>query len=72
MSSQEKATRNHGVLPAVAVGCSYGHGRELPGTLSVTPERLADLVVAAVRWASFSGLRRVLAVNGHFGNQAAP
>ncbi len=59
------------VLPAVALGCSYGHGTELPGTLSLTPERLADLVVAAVRWASFSGVRRVLAVNGHFGNQAA-
>jgi creatinine amidohydrolase len=59
------------VLPAIALGCSYGHGTELPGTLSLPPERLAELVVAAVRWASYSGVRRVLAVNGHFGNQAA-
>jgi creatinine amidohydrolase len=59
------------VLPAVALGCSYGHGTDLPGTLSLPPERLADLVVDAVRWASYSGVRRILAVNGHFGNQAA-
>jgi creatinine amidohydrolase len=59
------------VLPAVALGCSYGHGTDLPGTLSLPPERLAHLVVDAVRWASASGVRRVLAVNGHFGNQAA-
>jgi creatinine amidohydrolase len=59
------------VLPALALGCSYGHGTELPGTLSLPPERLAEMVVDAVRWASHSGVRRVLAVNGHFGNQAA-
>jgi creatinine amidohydrolase len=59
------------VLPAVALGCSYGHGTDLPGTLSLTPERLADVVVDAVSWAAGSGVRRVLAVNGHFGNQAS-
>lgn len=59
------------VLPAVALGCSYGHGTQLPGTLSVPPGRLADVVVDTVHWASHSGIRRVLAVNGHFGNQAA-
>ncbi len=59
------------VLPAVALGCSYGHGTDLPGTLSLPPERLSDLVVDVVRWAAASGVRRVLAVNGHFGNQAA-
>jgi creatinine amidohydrolase len=59
------------VLPAVALGCSYGHGTDLPGTLSLTPERLADVVVDAVGWAADSGVRRVLAVNGHFGNQAS-
>ncbi len=59
------------VLPAVAVGCSYGHGTELPGTLSLPPERLADVVRDAIEWAATSGVRRVLAVNGHFGNQAS-
>lgn len=59
------------VLPAVAIGCSYGHGTALPGTLSLAPERLAVDVVDVVSWAAASGIRRVLAVNGHFGNQAS-
>jgi creatinine amidohydrolase len=59
------------VLPAVAVGCSFGHGTALPGTLSHPPERLSDMVRDMVEWAASSGLTRVLAVNGHFGNQAA-
>ncbi len=59
------------VLPSIAIGCSYGHGTELPGTFSVTPESLAHTVRQVVEWAAYSGLRRVLVVNGHFGNQAA-
>jgi creatinine amidohydrolase len=59
------------VLPSIAVGCSYGHGTLLPGTLSRSPEELAAEVVSDIEWAAQSGLRRVLAVNGHFGNQAA-
>jgi creatinine amidohydrolase len=57
------------VLPGLPIGCSYGHGTLLPGTLSLTPERLADTVRDAIGWAADSGIRRVLAVNGHFGNQ---
>lgn len=59
------------VLPAQAVGCSYGHGTVLPGTLSLAPEQLADAVRQVVEWAALSGLRKVLVVNGHLGNQAA-
>jgi creatinine amidohydrolase len=59
------------VLPSIAIGCSYGHGTELPGTFSVTPESLADTVRQVVEWAAYSGLQRVILVNGHFGNQAA-
>jgi creatinine amidohydrolase len=59
------------VLPAIAIGCSFGHGTALPGTLSVTPERLSELVRDVVEWAATSGITRVLAVNGHFGNQAS-
>jgi creatinine amidohydrolase len=59
------------VLPALAVGCSYGHGTVLPGTLSLTPEQLADTVRQVVEWAAISGLRKVLLVNGHLGNQSA-
>ena len=59
------------VLPAVAVGCSYGHGRRLAGTLSLSPEELAGHVRRTVEWAADSGLRRVLAVNAHMGNGGA-
>jgi creatinine amidohydrolase len=59
------------VLPALTVGCSYGHGTAFPGTLSLTPERLADIVRDTVEWVAASGVHRVLAVNGHFGNQSS-
>ncbi len=59
------------VLPAVAVGCSYGHGLELPGTFSLSPEALASQVREMVEWAALSGLRRILMVNAHFGNHAS-
>jgi creatinine amidohydrolase len=59
------------VLPALPVGCSYGHGRELPGTVSLSPESLASLVRQTIEWASLSGLRRIIVVNAHFGNHAA-
>jgi creatinine amidohydrolase len=59
------------VLPAIPVGCSFGHGREIPGTLSLTPELLAALVRQYADWAASSGLRRLLFVNGHMGNSAA-
>jgi creatinine amidohydrolase len=59
------------VLPAVPYGCSYGHGTKLPGTLSLTPEGLASVVRQAVEWAAASGLRRLLLVNAHFGNDAS-
>lgn len=59
------------VLPPVALGCSYGHGTQLPGTLSVSPEELALVVRRTVEWAAGSGLRRFLVVNAHFGNHFA-
>jgi creatinine amidohydrolase len=59
------------VLPAIPVGCSFGHGREIPGTLSLTAELLAALVRQYADWAASSGLRRLLFVNGHMGNSAA-
>jgi creatinine amidohydrolase len=59
------------VLPAIAVGCSYGHGRDLPGTLSLSPAQLADLVRGYADWAAASGLRRLVFLNAHLGNAAA-
>ncbi|WP_206518081.1 creatininase family protein [Rhodococcus sp. X156] len=59
------------VLPPIPVGCSYGHGTVLPGTLSVSPELLAQVVRSYAEWAAASGLRRLLFVNAHMGNAAA-
>ena len=56
------------VLPPIWLGCSYGHGRNLPSTLSLSPEGLAGVVRQTIEWASLSGLRRFLMVNAHFGN----
>lgn len=68
----ENASRLCGalVLPEIPVGCSFGHGRELPGTLSLSPFQFAGLVQQMVDWAAASGLRRVLFVNAHVGNVA--
>jgi creatinine amidohydrolase len=59
------------VLPAIPVGASYGHGTEMPGTLSLSPELLAALARQWAEWAATSGLRRLLFVNAHFGNAAS-
>jgi creatinine amidohydrolase len=60
------------VLPAIPIACSYGHGTELPGTISLTPELLAAVARQYAEWsASTSGLTRLLFVNAHFGNSAA-
>ncbi|HTD51281.1 MAG TPA: creatininase family protein [Acidimicrobiia bacterium] len=59
------------VLPAVAIGCSYGHGTALPGQLSFSPELLAAVLREYALWAAASGLTRLLFVNAHFGNVGA-
>jgi creatinine amidohydrolase len=59
------------VLPALSIASSYGHGTSLPGTLSLAPELLATLARQVIEWAALSGLRRVLLVNAHLGNDSA-
>jgi len=59
------------VLPAIALGVSYGHGTVLAGTLSLTPDLLVATVHQYVRWASLTGLRRLLFLNAHLGNSAS-
>ena len=59
------------VLPAISLGVSYGHGTNLPGTLTLTPALMEGLVTQYIDWAALSGLRRLLFVNAHLGNVAA-
>lgn len=59
------------VLPAIPIACSYGHGTVLPGTVSLTPELLAAVARQYAEWVAYSGIRKLLFVNSHFGNAAA-
>ena len=71
LCEQASARTGAPVLPAIAVGCSYGHGAQLPGTLSLSPELLAAVVRQYAEWAGTSGLRRLIFLNAHFGNASA-
>lgn len=58
------------VLPAIPYGCSLGHSRRWPGTLSLAPETLTRVVVEALTWAHHAGMRRFLVLNAHVTNHA--
>ena len=58
-------------LPAVGLGCSFGHGTVFPGTLSLSPETLVAMIRQYVEWAACSGLVKLLFVNCHMGNTPA-
>jgi creatinine amidohydrolase len=59
------------VLPPIPIGCSYGHGTHIPGTLSLTPEHLTSIVLDVIEWGAHSGMHRVLVINTHYGNAAS-
>jgi len=58
------------VLPTLAYGCSLGHSRKWPGTLSLRPETLAKMVAEIADWLAASGFTRLLVLNGHVTNWA--
>jgi creatinine amidohydrolase len=58
------------VLPSLAYGCSLGHSKHWPGTISLRPETLARLVIEIAEWVVSSGFRRLLLLNGHVTNWA--
>jgi creatinine amidohydrolase len=58
------------VLPALGYGCSLGHSRRWPGTLSLQPQTLMDVVTQIFDWLNDSGFKKLLIVNGHVGNAA--
>src|ERR1700755_3575611 len=45
------------VLPAIPYGGSLGHTDRWPGTVSLTPVTLTQLVLEVARWALRSGIR---------------
>jgi creatinine amidohydrolase len=58
------------VLPALPYGCSLGHSQRWPGTISVQPITLIELVKQVGDWAYTSGIRRLFIVNAHVTNAA--
>lgn len=58
------------VLPTLPYGCSLGHSRRWPGTLSLQPVTLIQLVKEIGDWAWHSGIRRLFIVNAHVTNAA--
>ena len=58
------------VLPTLWAGSSQAHTRAWPGTLSLPPRLLVELVVELASWVAASGFKRLLIVNAHVGNAA--
>lgn len=66
------ASRTTGVpvLPTLSIASSQAHSTIWPGTLSLGPRLLIDIVVELSRWIRASGFTKLLIVNGHVGNTA--
>jgi len=58
------------LLPTLWAGSSQAHTTAWPGTLSLSPRLLIDVVVELATWIRASGFTRLLLVNAHVGNAA--
>lgn len=58
------------LMPLLPYGCSVGHSRRWPGTLSLQPKTLIDIVKELGDWAYATGIRRLFIVNSHVTNHA--
>ncbi|MBX9931048.1 MAG: creatininase family protein [Methylobacterium sp.] len=58
------------VLPTLPYGCSLGHSRRWPGTISLDPLVMSQVVVQIGTSAYHSGVRRLFLVNAHVTNAA--
>ncbi|TNE88015.1 MAG: creatininase family protein [Deltaproteobacteria bacterium] len=58
------------VLPLIPYGVSYHHD-DFPGTLSISPKTLSQLVYEVGMAAAAQGIKKLVIVNGHGGNAPA-
>lgn len=67
-----EASRRTGVplLPTLWAASSQAHTTAWPGTLSLPPRLLVDVVVELSRWVRASGFTKLLIMNAHVGNAA--
>jgi creatinine amidohydrolase len=56
------------VLPEIPYGCSLGHTARWPGTISLSPVTLTQVILEVARWALQSGIDRLLFFSGHSTN----
>jgi creatinine amidohydrolase len=68
----QEASRRTGapVLPTLWVGSSQAHTAAWPGTLSLPPRLLVEVVVEMSHWVRASGFTKLLVLNAHVGNAA--
>ena len=59
------------VLPAIAYGISLGHTTRWPGTLSLHPQTLIQMVLEIGRWVIGSGFSKLIMLNGNGPNSPA-
>ena len=58
------------LLPTLPYGCSLGHSKRWPGTISLQPKTLIDVVKQIGDWVYDSGFRRLFILNCHVTNAA--
>jgi creatinine amidohydrolase len=58
------------VLPTLPYGCALGHTRHWPGTLSLSPATLTNIVVEILEDVIAYGFTRILILSGHVTNAA--
>jgi creatinine amidohydrolase len=58
------------VLPVLPYGCALGHTRRWPGTISLSPGTLTQVVVEVLEDVIAFGFTRVLVLSGHVTNAA--
>jgi creatinine amidohydrolase len=58
------------VLPPLPTGCSSGHSRKWPGTISLTPQTLIAVVAETAEWLASSGVQRLFLISSHVTNFA--
>lgn len=56
------------VLPSIAYGCSLGHTEKWPGTISLHPITLTQVILDMGRWLYGNGIRKLLILSGHATN----
>jgi creatinine amidohydrolase len=59
------------VLPAIAYGISLGHTTRWPGTVSLHPQTLTQVVLEVGRWVVGSGFTKLIMLNGNGPNVPA-